>query len=104
MTALYAIGSGLLGVAVGWAYFALMRYSLIQLAKERGSAGQFIGLAVLRIALFAGGLAGAALVGTWSLLAYAVGFIISRTVAVARARAVDKNAGRPAQDRRSDAQ
>lgn len=104
MTALYAIGFGVLGVAVGWAYFALMRYSLIQLGRERGSAGQFIGLAVLRLILFAGGLAGAALVGTWSFLAYAVGFIIARTVAVARARAVDKNTGRPSQDGRSDAQ
>ena len=104
MTALYAIGFGVLGVAVGWAYFALMRYSLIQLGRERGSAGQFIGLAVLRIILFAGGLAGAALVGTWCLLAYAVGFIIARTVAVAKARSVNKNSRRPSEDRESDAQ
>jgi hypothetical protein len=67
-------------------YFALMRYSLNHLSRKKTGIVQFVGLAVLRVVLFGGGLLGALLVGTWSLIAYVLGFVAARAVAVSRAR------------------
>jgi len=86
--ALYAVGFGFTGLMVGWAYFSLMRHSLTQLGKKKKGMLQFVALALLRIALFGGGVLAAALVSTWSLVAYALGFVVARTIAVSKARFV----------------
>jgi hydrogenase/urease accessory protein HupE len=85
---LYAIGFGIAGLLVGWAYFFLMRFSLLQLGKEKQRIAQFVALALLRMALFGGGVVGAALVSTWSLVTFAVGFVIARSIAVCRVKIV----------------
>jgi len=81
-----AIAFALAGLLVGWAYFSLMRYSLAYLGSKKTGMRQFVALAFLRVLLFVGGLFGAILVGAWSLIAYVLGFIVARTIAVGRAR------------------
>jgi len=84
VTIAFALGGSL----VGWAYFSLMRYSLIHLGKEKTGIMRFVGFAFLRMVLFGGGLLGAFLVSTWCFLAYVLGFIVARTITVSRARTV----------------
>jgi hypothetical protein len=86
VSALYAVAFAIVGLLVGWGYFFLMRYSLLQLGKEKQRIMVFVAFALLRMVAFGGGLLGAALVSTWSLIAYALGFVIARTVAVSRAK------------------
>ena len=74
------------GAAVGWCYFAILRASVEQMTSARGWGKRFALFAALRVTLFAGGLAAALWAGTWPLIAYLAGFIVARTVAVARAR------------------
>ncbi len=81
------IGLGLAGLAVGRVYFSLMRYSLAYLGGKRNGTMKFVALALLRVVLFGGGALGALLLGAWCLVAYVVGFIVARTIAVGRARA-----------------
>ena len=80
------IAFALAGLAVGWVYFSLMRYSLTHLGRSKAGVMRFVALALLRIALFGGGALGALLVGAWCLIAYVLGFILARTIAVGRAR------------------
>jgi hypothetical protein len=81
------IAFGLAGSVVGWVYFALMRYSLSHLSRESTAIMKFAALALLRVVLFcAGGLVCALMVGTWCLVAYLLGFVVARTIAVGRAR------------------
>jgi len=80
------IAFALAGLVVGWAYFSLMRYSLIHLGRNKAGIMRFVALALLRVALFGGGALGALLVGAWCLIAYVLGFILARTIAVGRAR------------------
>jgi hypothetical protein len=80
------IGFGLGGLLVGWTYFLLMHYSLLHLGRKKIAITQFVVFAFLRMVLFGGGLAGAFLVGSWPLIAYVIGFVVARTVAVTRAR------------------
>jgi hypothetical protein len=101
--ALYAIGFGFAGLLVGWAYFSLMRHSLTQLGKKKKGILQFVALALLRIALFGGGVLCAALVSTWCLIAYALGFVVSRTVAVSRARVLTDFSARDSGSKESNA-
>ena len=86
MDVLYATLFALTGLAVGLGYFALMRHSLIYLAGDRKGVLQFVSLALLRVVLFGGSALGAAHVSTWCLITYVVGFVVARTIAVARAR------------------
>lgn len=81
------IGFGLAGLAVGRVYFFLMRYSLAYLGRKRNGTMKFVAFALLRVVLFGGGVLGALLLGAWRLIAYVVGFIVARTIAVAKARA-----------------
>ena len=75
------------GGAVGWSYFLILRRSVERLAAGGGGwAGRFVLLALARVALFAGGLAGAICAGNWSLMGYVAGFVVARTVVVARSR------------------
>ncbi len=80
------IAFALAGLAVGWVYFSLMRYSLTHLDKNKAGIMRFVALALLRVVLFGGGALGALLVGAWCLIAYLLGFILARTIAVGRAR------------------
>ena len=45
-----------------------------------------MGLVLLRLALFAGGVIAALFLGVWPLVGYMVGFIIARTLAVRAAK------------------
>jgi len=90
---------GLAGLLVGWAYFRLMRMSLDCLTGERAQVRRFVGFAAVRVLLFGAGLVGAFLVGAWSLIAYVAGFMVARTVAVRRARAVDGYSARAVEQR-----
>ena len=61
------------GGAVGWSYFLILRRSVERLAAGGGGwAGRF--------------LAGAICAGNWSLMGYVAGFVVARTVVVARSR------------------
>lgn len=81
------IGFAFAGLVVGWVYFFLMRYSLTHLSRKKTAIMKFAALALLRVVLFlGGGVLGALLVGTWCLIAYVLGFIVARTIAIGRAR------------------
>lgn len=80
------IAFALAGLAVGWGYFSLMRYSLMHLGRNKAGIIRFVALALLRVVLFGGGALGALLVGAWCLIAYVLGFILARTIAVGKAR------------------
>jgi len=71
---------------VGWAYFAIMRWSLGRLAPGSKAVGPLVGFALLRIALFAAGVVGAFYCDVWALAGYLFGFLVARTVCVARVR------------------
>jgi len=73
------------GLLVGWAYFALMRCSLGYLGQKGGTV-RFVVLVLLRVLLLAGALFGAVQVSTWCLITFTAGFVVARTIAVARAR------------------
>jgi hypothetical protein len=77
----------LVGLLVGGVYFFLMKYSLNHLGERKLRIGHFVGFALLRIALFGGGVVGAYFVGPWCLVTYVVGFVVSRSLAVSRAKA-----------------
>ncbi len=79
------LGFAVVGGAVGWAYFSILRHSV----KERAgkpSAGRFALLALARMAIFAACLAPAFWLGTWPVVGYMAGFVVARTVLVSRAR------------------
>ena len=73
---------GVVGLLVGWLYFHIMHYSLSHLARKRTGVMVFFGLALVRLALFGGGLVAAVQVGPWCLVTYVVGFVVARTVVV----------------------
>jgi len=79
----FAAGGGL----VGWAYFCIMRFGLGRLIAGKRGAGTYLALALLRVALFAGGVAAALLLDEWCLFPYLVMFLVMRTIVVRRARA-----------------
>jgi len=87
MSIILPIVFALVGFLVGWAYFAVMRYSLTGFAEQKTGAMTFLGFIVVRFVLFFGGALAAIAVSGWSFLGYAVGFIVARTVVVGKARA-----------------
>jgi len=92
---------GLVGMVVGWLYLQLLRMSLTHLQRPRG-VWMFLGFLVLRVALFGGILVLALFSGTWALVAYAIGFIVARTVILARARAGTRDAVTDPEDKGRD--
>lgn len=73
------------GGGVGWFYFFLMKKSVASLGVPSGKM-RFAGLAALRVVVLAAGLFGTLLYGAWPFAAFTVGFFITRTVVVLRAR------------------
>lgn len=86
MNIIMPIVFALAGLLVGWGYFVLLRFSLTKLGGESPRILPFVALYLLRLILFAGGIVAAALVGTWSLIAYAVAFVVARSVTVCKSR------------------
>ena len=80
----FTIGGGL----VGWAYFALMQYSLRRVAEDGIDAGRFVLFLLPRLALFAGGVYAAMRIGPACMVGYLVGFLVTRTIITRRARNV----------------
>jgi hypothetical protein len=97
---IWPIVFGIAGLLVGWIYFAIMRRSVARFTERRGGVMQFTGLVLVRAALVVGGAVGAALVSTWSVIAYLAAFLVIRTVVVAAARREPPLSG--AQEQRSD--
>jgi len=79
------VGFALVGGAVGWAYFSILRHSVEERAG-RPSGGRFLLLVLARAAIFAACLAPAFWLGTGPVIGYMVGFVVARTVLVSRAR------------------
>jgi len=77
---------GVVGLAVGCAYFYLMQYSLVRLTTRRAGALQFFAIAMVRVLLFGGFLVGAVLTGTWCLVSYIFAFVVARAFVVSAAR------------------
>ena len=75
---------GLAGLLVGWLYFRVLAHSVARLAERKGGVMWFVACALLRIALFGGGAAGALAFSGWCLIAYVLGFVLWRTVVVAK--------------------
>jgi hypothetical protein len=80
----WILGAGFVvaGFVVGMAYFALVRRTAGQLASGKVRVGGAVGAGALRLALFAPGAVGAALLTIIALAGYMMGFIAARVVVV----------------------
>ena len=86
-TILIALGFTVLGTAVGWLYFQLMRNSLEGFDRGQFRFARFVAFTLARLALFMAGIVLAFQSGSWSVLGFALGFLVIRTVIVRRERA-----------------
>lgn len=78
---------GIGGVLLGWVYLRLLQISLTSLSATGGGMKTFVAFLLLRLCVFGGGVALAMYFGLWTFVAYAAGFILTRTIIVSRARA-----------------
>jgi len=81
--ALCALG----GSAVGCVYFALVRWTAVQLASGEMRPAEAVGAAGLRLLLFAPGAVAAAMLSLAGLVGYVAGFVAARWLAVWRWKA-----------------
>jgi len=98
-----AAGFLVAGAAVGWAYFALLRCSIRRTVAGRAAVGRFALFLAPRLALFAAGVYVSLRMGPLCLAGYVIGFLVSRTIILGRARNAIARAQEPGQgDRPQD--
>ena len=74
------------GGAIGWAYVVLMQRSIVRITGGGLTAWKFVALALLRVALFGGGIVAAMYAGGWCIVTYALGFVLVRSYHLGTAR------------------
>jgi cytochrome c oxidase assembly factor CtaG len=79
------LGFAVVGGAVGWAYFSILRRS-VESRVGSSPGGRFVLMALARVAIFGACLAPAFWLGTATVIGYMAGFVVARMVMVFQVR------------------